>query len=303
MSKSSRAFNALDRARGIAIRCHAALCNVDPETAAEISQLADASGDSWLTGLPDSPGPFLSLKEAAELCGVSTETVRSWTRRRGLHRYPDGFLKDEVLALRAGSKRPVYQVDTSVDALVNLRPHVTPAPMVPTPPAVRPRSSSNAPRVCATAGNYGDVCGVEVPRGVPVELCGRHLYQAWEYVSSVLSSPAAADSLRRTRELDRAKRVTATTRGRVYYLLIDRLIKIGYASDLSRRLREYPPTAELLSHEAGDAELEQLRHRQFEQFRRCGREWYYPAEPLMLHIASIVAGSPTRLSPIYGASA
>lgn len=75
--------------------------------------------------------------------------------------------------------------------------------------------------------------------------------------------------------------------GFVYYIRMDDLIKIGYAKDVARRMRAYPPSAELLAVHPGTPELERQMHDQFKAFLRRGREWFAPHEQVMTHIATV----------------
>lgn len=75
--------------------------------------------------------------------------------------------------------------------------------------------------------------------------------------------------------------------GFVYYIRMGDLIKIGYASNISRRMRAYPPSAELLAAHPGTIELEKSIHADFHAFLRRGREWFEPHQSVMAHIASV----------------
>lgn len=75
--------------------------------------------------------------------------------------------------------------------------------------------------------------------------------------------------------------------GFVYYIRMDNLIKIGYARDISRRMRAYPPSAELLAAHPGTIELEKSIHADFRAFLRRGREWFEQHPTVMAHIVSV----------------
>lgn len=87
---------------------------------------------------------------------------------------------------------------------------------------------------------------------------------------------AAADRLRGKRQP-----------GFVYYIRMNDLIKIGYAADITKRMRAYPPNAELLAAHPGTMELEHEMHNNFRSHLRRGREWFAEHPALMEHIASV----------------
>lgn len=75
--------------------------------------------------------------------------------------------------------------------------------------------------------------------------------------------------------------------GWIYYLQSGGHIKIGWTSDLERRMRAYPPGSQLLAVHAGTRADEATMHRRFAVHRTHGREWYPLAADLMRHIASV----------------
>jgi hypothetical protein len=84
--------------------------------------------------------------------------------------------------------------------------------------------------------------------------------------------------------------------GFVYYLRVGERVKIGFSTDVKRRMRQYPPGSQLLAVEPGDYGIELRRHRQFSGSRTDGREWFRPTPDLLEHIATMVAshGEPKR---------
>jgi len=62
--------------------------------------------------------------------------------------------------------------------------------------------------------------------------------------------------------------------GWIYYIHNDGTIKIGYSTNVTNRMRQYPPTAELLAVEPGTKELERKRHHHFHVYLAHGREWF-----------------------------
>ena len=88
------------------------------------------------------------------------------------------------------------------------------------------------------------------------------------------------------------------TNGTVYYLRVGGYIKIGFASDLTKRMRSYAPDTVLLATEPGTKQDEQRRHRQFSAHRTHGREWYAMTPSLMRHIDQVIAehGAPVSVA-------
>lgn len=76
--------------------------------------------------------------------------------------------------------------------------------------------------------------------------------------------------------------------GWVYYIRMGDMMKIGYATDVSKRMRAYPPNAELLAAHPGTKDVEKFMHRRFAEFRERGREWFTLAPEIMEHIAGVV---------------
>lgn len=79
----------------------------------------------------------------------------------------------------------------------------------------------------------------------------------------------------------------APINGVVYYVRVGAYIKIGWSSDLAKRMRAYSPDSVLLATEPGDRQLETRRHRMFAAHRTHGREWYAMVPALLHHIDTI----------------
>lgn len=109
-----------------------------------------------------------------------------------------------------------------------------------------------------------------------------------------------ADEWRREEERYEAEKA-ALRQGRdgfVYYLRVGERIKVGYSADVKRRMRQYPPTSQLLAVEPGDLALERSRHQQFAGSRADGREWFHPTVDLLEHVEQLVTehGEPKRFA-------
>lgn len=96
-------------------------------------------------------------------------------------------------------------------------------------------------------------------------------------------------------------RARANQPGFVYYIRMDDLIKIGYARDISQRMRAYPPSAELLAAHPGTEALERQIHGDMKAFLRRGREWFAPHERVMERISEVRAqfGDPSSMAYQY----
>ena len=76
--------------------------------------------------------------------------------------------------------------------------------------------------------------------------------------------------------------VTPPKPGFIYYVKSDGLIKIGWTSNLAKRMRQYAPNSQLLATHPGTRTDEQRLHKRFAVHRSHGREWY-PLAPVILH--------------------
>ena len=76
--------------------------------------------------------------------------------------------------------------------------------------------------------------------------------------------------------------------GVVYYLLVGKLIKIGWSSDLRQRLKSYPPDSKLLAVHPGTRETEKQMHQKFAHLLDKGREWFQDHEAIRGHAKAVV---------------
>jgi len=108
------------------------------------------------------------------------------------------------------------------------------------------------------------------------------------YQSPEISSLERARFIRENGREGKRQKANPNEPGWVYYIRMGDTIKIGYATDVAKRMRAYPPTAELLAAHPGTELLERQIHKQFGEHLARGREWSAPADELMAHIASVV---------------
>lgn len=75
----------------------------------------------------------------------------------------------------------------------------------------------------------------------------------------------------------------------IYYLQVGGHIKVGWTSQLEKRMRSYPPNSQLLAVHPGTRAEERALHKRFAVHRSHGAEWY-PLVPVLLeHIDRVKA--------------
>ena len=150
-------------------------------------------------------------------------------------------------------------------------------------------------RSCTVESKAHRFCGRPSIADGPFPICSRHAVVLFRFMADTLDS---ADDMTRLlvgfEDVDETRARTYRTERRekresgvLYYLMIDGLVKIGYASDLDKRLTAYPPTAQLLATEPGDRSAEGARHREFAEYLSAGREWFTPGPRLRDYIESL----------------
>lgn len=105
---------------------------------------------------------------------------------------------------------------------------------------------------------------------------------------------------RRSEKVDRRIIKAAATRGNqpgwIYYLHINDMVKIGYTTDIIRRIRDYPPNSPLLGVHPGTPELEKQFHEIFKGSLAQGREWFRLDPDVLAHCEKVRAeyGDPAQ---------
>ncbi|QSE94178.1 GIY-YIG nuclease family protein [Rhodococcus pseudokoreensis] len=149
-------------------------------------------------------------------------------------------------------------------------------------------------------------CGISIEGKLwskGIHLCRQHALLVWSVMDEEMqdfqknstrseriaeqTAREAEHAARQRAERENLPPLQAPPEGYVYYLRVGPHIKIGYASNLERRLSSYPPDTELLAVESGTLQDEQQLHRTFKAFRVSGREWYDQSPVLMNHIAEV----------------
>lgn len=136
-------------------------------------------------------------------------------------------------------------------------------------------------------------CGGDVEPGTPVPLCRRDVIAVHDYwqqrddlAARVLrgegGGPEAAAMLRAQRERPQP----SDGPGFVYYVRLGDRVKIGWTSNVARRMGELP-VEQVLAVEPGSRRLERDRHAQFNHLSAAGREWFTLAPDLLAHVAQL----------------
>lgn len=89
------------------------------------------------------------------------------------------------------------------------------------------------------------------------------------------------------RLLEPPPRAPAPVDGVVYFLRIGGYIKIGWTSNLQRRMREYAPDTLLLATMPGTRKDEKAVHRRFSHLKTHGREWFPLAPQITEYIDTV----------------
>lgn len=149
---------------------------------------------------------------------------------------------------------------------------------------------------CTAQAEDSSFCDAPSIDGAPFPICIRHGAQLLQFLQGAVKDlndepferrMAIMDNTRdRKQDFDRQFRVDVdrARNGRVYYVQVGQLVKIGYTARLKQRMNAYPPGHQLLAVEHGDEELETKRHRQFAGLLAERREWFTPGPQLLDHI-------------------
>ena len=152
-------------------------------------------------------------------------------------------------------------------------------------------SSPTPARSCVWPG-----CASPTERHPELHMCDTHLLLVYVNVGKdwMFSGPANRHlgPLREAAyDADQAQKreVRAAIPGVIYYVEVGSHIKIGWTSDLTKRMRSYPPNSRLLASHPGLRADETQVHRKFAAWRSHGAEWYVLAPVLLDHIKRVVA--------------
>lgn len=155
-----------------------------------------------------------------------------------------------------------------------------------------------------------DICGIADCildggfHGTP--MCEEHAWEVWAILDAlkdyqVTRERAKKHMLEREEALNREARKKAVNLaetwksqrwiepGWIYYLHVGGIVKIGYTTDLERRMKQYPPHSSLLAVHPGTPKLEREMHHKFLHLLANGREWFKVADDLTNHITDVRA--------------
>lgn len=77
--------------------------------------------------------------------------------------------------------------------------------------------------------------------------------------------------------------------GDIYFIRLGDLVKVGWSSQLHKRLKSYGASAELLAHYPAFRSDETHLHQQLKPSRAKGREWYHDDSTIRLYVVQAVA--------------
>lgn len=130
-------------------------------------------------------------------------------------------------------------------------------------------------------------------------LCREHAAQVWkvfedyepEYYRQIVRGEAKAIAAPVQR-----KRYLSNRPGTIYYLQVGDRVKIGFTTDLYRRMMQYPPNSTLLATHPGTPMVEKEMHQDFRRHLADGREWFHPNAELDAHIRKVQEKYPNTTS-------
>lgn len=121
-----------------------------------------------------------------------------------------------------------------------------------------------------------------------VYMCQEHALQVWATVQEMIDPATLRDIAYDRVAPDEEKNPElyepipiSESAGVVYFIRVGDLIKVGFSSDLSRRMKAYPPDAEVLAYYSGSFAEEQQTHQLLSAHRAKRREWYHPTPEVM----------------------
>jgi hypothetical protein len=121
-----------------------------------------------------------------------------------------------------------------------------------------------------------------------------------EHEQEMLKASVISARIHRERKAskDEAKRLERKRNepGWIYYVLVGERVKIGWTTDVKKRLLQYPPDSPLLAMHPGTKATERDMHVKFAGSRAAGREWFLDTPELRRHIDDVIAqfGEPDR---------
>jgi hypothetical protein len=153
---------------------------------------------------------------------------------------------------------------------------------------------------CTAQRRDGSFCDGPTLPDAPFPICLRHAGEVLAFLRGRVDETVLDNGARLGRSIDLLDHVASPSRafpprvGRVYYVQVGPLIKIGFTERLTARINGYPPNSVLLAAEPGDYELESSRHEQFRHLLAERKEWFRPGLDLVAHINALRKASRQR---------
>jgi len=136
--------------------------------------------------------------------------------------------------------------------------------------------------------NGGEFCDAPSWDVAPFPICQRHALAVYAAVGKHIRE----DRPRRSARVKVGPPESLGQRGIVYYVDFGTHIKIGFTTNLRRRLASFSrPRTDVMAVEEGTLLTEAQRHAQFDNERVEGRELFAKSDRLMEHIASVAAAN------------
>lgn len=158
------------------------------------------------------------------------------------------------------------------------------------------RTANHPPHLAVALCAFEDCTDRATYHNTP--LCREHAAQVWKLVEQ--QEPTEYRQL----VLGEVKPVAPKPRksyrsnrpGHIYYLQVGDRVKIGFTTDLYRRMTEYPPNAVLLATHPGTPAMEKELHQDFRRYLADGREWFDPNPSLDTHLQKVLEKYPNTMS-------
>lgn len=119
----------------------------------------------------------------------------------------------------------------------------------------------------------------------------RNVQRMWGEDELLVPAVIAAQEAHKARS-DRIDRQTVEYEqggpGAIYFLRQNGLVKVGWTSNLEKRLKAYGPDVDILCHYPGTRQDETTLHRQLRDHLAKGREWYHDDEAIALFVNDAV---------------
>lgn len=149
---------------------------------------------------------------------------------------------------------------------------------------------------CCIEIRGGLLCEDPVLPGAPFPICSTHASELYLFVQRPMRWQE-----RLAVEDPSVVSIPADGASTVYYVAMLGFVKIGWTSNLRKRLSNYPASYHLLATESGDLGLERRRQMQFAHLHAHRREYFAPAPDLIEHINALRATDGSQ--PISGPAA